>query len=246
MREIETIGFKKSVIEIREKAPTNKDEKPYHVIMGMIPYNSRTDDMGGWFEKLSPGCFKKSVKEHDVKCLYSHDTSKVLGRSRNNTLTLNDTPDGLEFSCILPNTTYANDVIELVRSGYCNGVSFGFAVVQDTWDTENNPPVRTVNEAMLYEISVSVAFPAYPNADSNIVRSLCVQNNIDYNKLIEGLQNKKVRFEEAKAVEDTSAPVGLSLRDRTTESKTIEFEKEKAVEDTFTLTELYSELLKRY
>lgn len=49
-------------------------------------------------------------------------------------------------------------------------MSFGFRATIDEWDETQDPPIRTVREAELYEISV-VTSPAYPDT-SVAVRSL--------------------------------------------------------------------------
>jgi phage head maturation protease len=95
---------------------------------------------------------------------------------------LQETPIGLSFRAALPNTTDANNVLELARKGELE-MSFGFRCLKDDWedeDVEDNygidrsnrgrtkrVPVRTVRAAHLIEIS-SVAIPAYANGATSI------------------------------------------------------------------------------
>src|ERR1700733_2501978 len=67
-------------------------------------FSSLSVDMGGWFEIISPSAFTRTLQESpDVLCLYSHDTSLVLGRTKSSTLSLSVDQTGLKFECILPN-----------------------------------------------------------------------------------------------------------------------------------------------
>jgi HK97 family phage prohead protease len=121
-------------------------------------------------EVLAPGCFSKTLVDNpSVAALYNHDTSAVLGRTDSKTLTLTDDETGLAFVVRLPNTSYANDVRELVKRGDILGCSFGFMVIQDELtERPNDYPLRTVKEVHLYEISPAVCFPAYLDTEVNV------------------------------------------------------------------------------
>jgi hypothetical protein len=43
-------------------------------------------------------------------------------------------------------------------------MSFGFEALEETWDWEADPPLRTLTKAKLWEVS-PVTFPAYPATD---------------------------------------------------------------------------------
>ncbi len=126
-----------------------------------VVYNTLSEDLGGFRERIAPGAFRNSLRETEVMALYSHDEADILGRQSSGTLTVTDGPDALRFVCKLPNTTVGNDVAELCARGDLKGMSFGFSCVQDQWTTDADGNVtRTVLEAMLYEVSV-VGNPAY-------------------------------------------------------------------------------------
>jgi uncharacterized protein len=124
-------------------------------------YNSESQDLGGFVEILSPGCFTKTLQENrTIKCLWNHDSNYVLGSVKNNTLTLKDTERGLYFECTPPETQYAKDFTESIKRGDVDNCSFMFQVIKDKWTMEDGKRIRYVNEAVLYEIS-TVAMPAY-------------------------------------------------------------------------------------
>jgi hypothetical protein len=113
--------------------------------------------MPGLYERVAPGAFRKTLKERDVVALWDHDSQLVLGRVSAGTLELSTDEKGLKFSVLLPETSYARDLVELVGRGDISGASFGFRVIRDSWDGN----VRQLDEVDLYEVSI-VAFPAYP------------------------------------------------------------------------------------
>lgn len=115
-------------------------------------------------EQFKKGAFADSLLKDDQRALWSHDTSKVLGRTGNGTLRLFEDDIGLRFELDLPKTTLGNDTWETVKRGDVNGVSFGFQAKKQEWD-EADPDnvVRTITQSTLLEVS-PVAFPAYPDS----------------------------------------------------------------------------------
>lgn len=159
-REIRTIAR-----ELRVKPDTN-------TLAGYIAvFNSWSEDLCGFREKLAPGCFKSSLN-NDVVGLINHDTSAVVGRTTSKTLRLSEDDKGLAFECDLPETTRAKDLVISVQRGDVTGCSFGFYCTSDQWDYDKDGSAeRTVLDVELFEVSVGVTFPAYPDAEAHI-RSL--------------------------------------------------------------------------
>ena len=84
---------------------------------------SRTWRNGEWLE-VDPGALA-AADASDVVARWDHDPSKILGRTTNGTVSLNRDDQGLSYETAeLPNTTYANDALELVNGGYVTGSSF--------------------------------------------------------------------------------------------------------------------------
>lgn len=132
-------------------------------IEGLIPYNSLSEYMGFW-EKLNPGCFSKSISEQqDIRCLIEHDDRKLLARTKNGSLVLEDREDGLHFRLEAPNTTDGNDILVQVREGLVSGCSFGMIVMDERYTIDDGKEVRTIMEARLLEISLILSEPAYPS-----------------------------------------------------------------------------------
>ena len=96
----------------------------------------------------------------DVLLLYGHDVNRLLARTSSGTLQLDDRDDGLHFFAELPDTADGRDTYELIQRGDLSGCSFAFRCDADRWDSKAKPPVRTVERAMISEISL-VSQPAY-------------------------------------------------------------------------------------
>ncbi len=152
-------------LETREDKETGKC-----YISGFIPYDSMSENLGGFIEIIRRGAFSKSLQEADIRCLWTHDTQHVCGRSKNGTITFEDRSDGLYFEDELPKTSWASDLSESVTRGDTPGVSFGFQTVKDRWtyDEDAGTATRELLEVKLLEVSVGVAFPAYSETNSSV------------------------------------------------------------------------------
>lgn len=149
-------------IEIRESEDGTKTVSGY-----AVKWEKKSQTLGVWYrfkEQFKKGAFIETLSDDDQRALWSHDTSQVLGRTKNGTLRLSEDDIGLRFELDLPNTTLGKDVYETIKRGDVDGVSFGFKMVKEEWD-ESNPDniIRSVTKAKLLEIS-PVAFPAYPDS----------------------------------------------------------------------------------
>jgi HK97 family phage prohead protease len=125
-------------------------------------------------ERIAPGAFKRSLRaKNDIKLLWNHDSSMVLGSTRAGTLTLSEDEQGLRVEAVLPDTSAGRDAKVLIQRGDVTGFSFGFTVPPngDTWNADGTE--RTLKSVRLLEVSTGVAFPAYPTTNGTAqVRSL--------------------------------------------------------------------------
>jgi HK97 family phage prohead protease len=116
-------------------------------------------------EQFRQGAFSESLQKDDQRFLWSHDFSKVLGRTKNSTLRLIEDSIGLRFELDLPKTTLGNDTYETIKRGDVDGVSFGFSMIsEEVEEPEDDLILRTVTKAKLFEVS-AVAMPAYPDSE---------------------------------------------------------------------------------
>jgi HK97 family phage prohead protease len=139
-------------------------------------------------EYIAPGAFKRSLRaKNDIKLLWNHDSSMVLGSTRAGTLRLSEDELGLRVEADLPDTQAGRDAKVLIQRGDVTGFSFGFTVPAngDSWNSEGTE--RTLKSVRLLEVSTGVAFPAYPSTNGTAqVRSLedvVVAVGVDYDAL---------------------------------------------------------------
>lgn len=150
-------------IEIRENEDGSKTLTGY-----AVKWEKKSHVLGYYRkfrEQFKQGAFADSLQKDDQRFLWSHDTSKVLGRTKNNTLRLQEDSIGLRFELDLPDTTLGDDTYKSIKRGDVDGVSFGFrSEADDVEEPDDDLMLRTVTKAKLLEVS-AVAFPAYPDSE---------------------------------------------------------------------------------
>lgn len=194
----------KKDIQIRElklaEVTLRENENGSKTIEGLIPYNSRSEDMG-FFEYITPSAFNKTLADGaDVRALFDHESSKLLGRVKNGSLRLRSDEVGLHIECDLPDTSYAVDAYNLIKNDYNRGMSFGFIPIKEEWEVQEidgeERNVCYLLEVRLLEVSFCVSFPAYEATTSNARSLLVALNNVKADELSEEerkLINEKLR-----------------------------------------------------
>ena len=134
-------------------------------------YNSDSEWMGGFYEQIATGAFD-DVLDNDVRAYFNHDENLLLGRVSSGTLRIGTDKRGLFYEVDLPNTTYANDLVELMKRGDVNQSSFAFVIDQDRWEQRDGKTYRIIEKvSRLLDVS-PVSQPAYPDATSELKRDL--------------------------------------------------------------------------
>jgi len=149
-------GIQRRTLELRA------DGNNFEICARAIKYNAISQDLGGFVERIAPGCFSDSLSAGDeIVCLVNHNSSEILGRTRNGTLSISDSPTALTFRCKLNKNVQAHrDLYELVKDGTISECSFAFLCDKQTWDDSGTVPLRTVQHGRLMDVSVVVS-PAY-------------------------------------------------------------------------------------
>lgn len=158
-------------LQIRNSDIENRTISGYAAVFGES-YTQLCDRWGDtFFEKISPGAFTKTLSDgNDKFMLINHDWNKVVGRTNSN-LTLSQDDTGLAFTLEVPNTVDGNDLLENVRLGLIKGCSFGFNIVNQecNWDDDYNF-YRNITEVELLEITAT-PIPAYSDTTIAAARS---------------------------------------------------------------------------
>ena len=126
-----------------------------------VVFNTETEIWDGLFEEISDKAFK-DIDLSDIRALADHDTAKVLGRTKSQTLKLSVDEKGLFGEITInKNDTEAVNLYERVKRGDIDQCSFGFNILDETMDTRADGSTKwTITEIELFEVSV-VTFPAY-------------------------------------------------------------------------------------
>lgn len=131
----------------------------------------------GFYEEIAEGAFTKTLAEGDARMLIDHDSYYVVSRVTAGTLTLSEDGHGLAVDSALdPELSYVRDLSANLRNKNITGMSFGFYVIKDEWNTETlevegadpvEVEVRIIREVRLVEVS-AVTFPAYPETEAEL------------------------------------------------------------------------------
>jgi len=134
-------------------------------------FDQLSERMFGFVEKIAPGAFTRAIKENqDVRALVDHEPSKLLGRTKSGTLSIKQDDHGLSVKIDPPDTSTGRDIVESVRRGDVDQMSFGFVIRDESVERGAGPDgldVRTINDVDLFDVSV-VTFPAYPQTDVSL------------------------------------------------------------------------------
>lgn len=134
-------------------------------------FNQLSDDLGGFREQLQTGAFSDAIGASDVRALINHDSNLVLGRNTSGTLRMFEDATGLGVEITPPDTQASRDLVELMKRGDVNQMSFAFSVSKDdqAWTRDGTGPwIRTIKKvARLYDVSV-VTYPAYPQTTAAV------------------------------------------------------------------------------
>lgn len=125
-------------------------------------------DLGGFIEKIRPGAFAESLRRgDDVRALVDHNASLIIGRSTMGTLRLWEDKKGLRIEIDPPSNAIGQGIVESIRRGDVNQMSFAFYTVKDDWFYEGDQLVRNLIACDLIDVSL-VTYPAYPSTSCSV------------------------------------------------------------------------------
>ena len=140
----------------------NQESTDKKIISGyFIVFDTETELYPGVREEVSPDALV-GVDLSDVKALIDHDTAKVLGRTKANTLSLSVDSKGLYGEIIVNESDQeAMNLYSRVQRGDVDQCSFGFEILNEEMIQNSDGTVKFIIKSInLYEVSV-VTFPAY-------------------------------------------------------------------------------------
>lgn len=122
----------------------------------------------GLSESIAPTAFDNTLG-NDIRALTNHDTTLVLGRTTNNTLSLRTDSHGLWGKITLnPKDSDAMNLMERVKRGDVNQCSFGFEIVDEESEVRSDNSIHwTIKAVNLFEVSVCT-IPAYTGTSVSV------------------------------------------------------------------------------
>ena len=169
--------FERRNFTAMELRAVSDDSGVRHITGYAAVFNSLSEDLGGFREKIAPGAFARAVKEDDVRALWNHNSDNVLGRTKSGTLRLSEDNHGLKIECDPPDAQWVRDLVASIERGDVDQMSFGFIVRRypdgsrgSQWIEENGEDIRILTDVELFDVS-PVTFPAYPDTEVGL-RSL--------------------------------------------------------------------------
>ena len=119
------------------------------------------DEERGFIEVIDKNALA-NTNIKDVPFKYNHnDTTLILARTRNGSLSLEVDEKGLKIRAELIDTTSNVDIYTSIVAGLLDKMSFAFTVKSQSWDKSGKIPKRTITAIdRLFDVSV-VDLPAY-------------------------------------------------------------------------------------
>jgi len=153
----------------RRFLPTDNSElrsSGRHISGLAVVWNSRSQNLGGFYEVILPEAIDGVVERSDVLATIDHDRSRVLGRCVNGkgSLQLTREPKGLRYELDAPRTSTGDELLEMLKRGDITGSSFAFTLQPggDRWDKlPDGSNLRTITKIdKLWDVA-AVFSPAY-------------------------------------------------------------------------------------
>ena len=127
---------------VEQRAAT--DDRPTQITGYAALFDTPATIGGAFVEQIDQGAFDDALGD-DVRVLFNHDPSLLLGRTTSGTASIAVDETGLRYTVTPPDTATGREVLELLQRGDVSGSSFGFQVLADRWTegtTSADLPVR--------------------------------------------------------------------------------------------------------
>lgn len=206
-----------------------------------IVFNSDSNDLGGFIERINPNALEGVVEKSDVLCLLNHNEDKgVLARSKygEGSLRLEIDEIGLKYTFEAPNTALGDELLEGLRRGDITTSSFAFTVGSDNWSKrEDGTYLRTINSiSELFDVS-PVYRAAYDATSVKVdARGLDAfkqqeESELEKDKLDALMERAKQMEEDMKEDDTDEAPSDVEPTNDEPKQEPKEDEEEKSVDN---------------
>src|SRR5690625_3394716 len=105
----------KEIRTVSQSVEVRSDDKKNMTIKGYaLKFDTWSHDLGGFKETVSREALKDTPL-NDVRALFNHDPQKVLGRTKNESLSLVVDSVGLRFDCKFIITYYNTPIYHIIK-----------------------------------------------------------------------------------------------------------------------------------
>lgn len=135
-----------------------------------VPYNEWSEDVGGFRERFAPGSLRQTLADEDIRAIYNHESSQIIGRKSSGTARFTEEEDGVWYEADPPDASWARDMLVSIRRGDVRENSFQFWVERredQAWEERDGIMWRTIHRARLREMGPQT-FPAYPSSSVQV------------------------------------------------------------------------------
>lgn len=164
----------------KPRIETRADGSKLIVGYGAVFY--RAGDVGteyelwpGLVERIGPTAFNRALAERqDVRGLYNHNPSHILGRTASGTMRLSVDDVGLRYELDFADTQLYRDLAISLERGDIDGSSFGFVARTRRYESlDDRNEIMWIDDADLFDVG-PVTYPAY-TATSAEIRSVSAE-----------------------------------------------------------------------
>ena len=160
---------RRTLIHGLEVRADGDDDETRKIVGHAAVFDKLSENLGGFREKIAPGTFAEAIKNDDVRALFNHDPSIVLGRNKAGTLRMSEDKVGLRVEIDPPDTAFARDLLESIDRGDISQMSFGFRALDEDFERLDGEIIRTLKRVSLFDVS-PVTFPAFPDTDVSVAK----------------------------------------------------------------------------
>jgi len=144
----------------------SRDDSPPLLSGYAAVFDTLSEDLGPFFERIRPGAFGGALKASDVRGLFNHSPDHLLARQSAGTLRLAEDDRGLRFELDLDSDPTAQFVRRKIQRRELTGASFSFTVDHESGyeiTVEDGKRIRTILPGGIVELFDvgPVTFPAY-------------------------------------------------------------------------------------
>jgi uncharacterized protein len=206
--------YLKSTLEYRKGASSDKC-----TIAGQAAvFNSRSQNLGGYYEMLADGCFTPALEDPDLECysLFNHEASRLLGVTTNGSVRVSQDKKALNQETDLDGSTEdARSMAAHVATGRITRMSFAMYVAPDgsEWsEDKNNDVIRTVTKVSRLADVSPVTYAAYDAANIGMRSMFGSETNAIISLFLRAEHNLKLGKTEFDTLRDWQKRIGDLLK----------------------------------